>query len=278
MISFAVGAQAAKTGRLRLPDKAIRVWKQFADHAATIGVRGGFSAEVLNEIGIKNVEVIGCPSLFRRNDPLLRIAARPFEHIRRLAFSLRREVSSGYADDQRRYLSVQKTVIKRLAQNFDLTLTTHGEPAEKAFFYKDADLMEKYRNLLVREGWFDPKDDGLMAIYTDRLFYHDRVEDFDAFIRDQDLALGFRVHCNLPALANGVPALFVGYNFRSQELAETFRVPCLTLDDLDERALGEIYAPSLWDAFNRYYPSAYRQMAGFLDRNGMAHRMWPHEG
>jgi polysaccharide pyruvyl transferase WcaK-like protein len=273
VISFGVGAQAPRASRLRLPEKAIRVWKQFADHAATIGVRGRFSAEVLNDHGIRNVEVIGCPSLFRHKDPTLQIGAKPFEQLRRLAFSLRREVSAGYADDQRRYLSVQKKVIKHLAEEFDLTLTAHGEPAEKAFFYKDAELMEKHRSLLFKEGWFDPSDEGLMAIYQDRLFYHDRVEDFDSFIRSQDLALGFRVHANLPALANGVPALFVGYDSRSQELAETFRVPCVTLDDVDRQSLSEIYAPSLWYAFNRHYPGAYRKMAAFLDRNGITHRM-----
>lgn len=157
VISFAVGAQAAGTSRIQLPEKAIRVWKQFADHAATIGVRGRFSADVLNDIGIKNVEVIGCPSLFRCNDPTLSIRAKPLAQLHRLAFSLRREVSAGYSDDQRRYLSVQKKIIKKLALHFDLTLTTHGEPAEKAFFYKDAELIEKYRARLVEEGWLTPR-------------------------------------------------------------------------------------------------------------------------
>lgn len=278
VISFAVGAQAAGTSRIQLPEKAIRVWKQFADHAATIGVRGRFSANVLNDIGIKNVEVIGCPSLFRCNDPTLSIRAKPLAQLHRLAFSLRREVSAGYSDDQRRYLSVQKKIIKKLALHFDLTLTTHGEPAEKAFFYKDAELIEKYRARLVEEGWLDPEDEELMSIYGNRIFYHDRVEDFDTFLRTQDLALGFRVHCNLPALANGVPALFVGYDSRSLELAETFRVPCLSLDELDRQELNEIYTPDLWEAFNRHYPIAYAQMAGFLDGNGIAHNMWRSRG
>src|SRR5512132_530619 len=50
VIGFAVGAQAPRAGRLALPEASVRVWRSFADHAASIGVRGAYSAEVLNGI------------------------------------------------------------------------------------------------------------------------------------------------------------------------------------------------------------------------------------
>lgn len=273
VIAFAVGAQSPGPKRIELPDASVRVWKMFADHAASIGVRGTFSAEVLNDIGITNIDVIGCPSLFRCNDPFLKIRPRPIDEVRRVAFSLRREVSAFYASDMARYLRIQKQTIKQLDKRFDLTLTTHGEPAEKAFFYKDNELMERYHTQLVNNKWFDLEDKQMEVIYQNQLYYNMRVEDFDDFIKTQDLAMGFRVHCNLPAVANGVPAWVVDYDTRSRELADTFKLPVLTLDDLEHDALDNMYSPSLWDSFNAHYPEAYRRMAAFLDKNGVAHKM-----
>jgi hypothetical protein len=108
-----------------------------------MGVRGEFTAEVLNDLGIKNVDIIGCPSLFRCNNPDLQINARKLEQIRKVAFNMRREVSATYAADIKRYLAVQRDFIKRLNKRFDLTVTSHGEPPEKAFFFKDDELIAK---------------------------------------------------------------------------------------------------------------------------------------
>lgn len=275
VVAFSVGAQAPSARKLQLPQKAIDFWKSIADHSASIGVRGTYSAEVLNDIGIRNVEIIGCPSLFRHNDPFLRARIKPLQAVRKIAFNLRREVSGTYTSDAARYLGVQKAAIRSLARQFDITVTTHGEQAEKAFFFQHPELSAKYRSQLIAEGWFDGPDDTLIPIYENQLFYNETVADYDRFIRTQDLAMGFRVHGNLPALANGVPAIVVDYDSRSRELADTFRIPVITLDEMEQQPLSALYRDDLWDAFHDHYPAAYRQMAAFLDRNGLAHNMAP---
>jgi hypothetical protein len=105
------------------------------------------------------------------------------------------------------------------------------------------------------------------------MFFSNVVAEYDAFIRSMDLALGFRVHGNLPALANRVPAIFVEYDQRSSELAETFSIPVLTMGDIATGGLEDFYRSDLWDRFNANYLDHYRRMRVFLDRNGMAHRL-----
>jgi hypothetical protein len=273
IIPFAIGAQSESRRKLDLPEKAKEVWRLYADRCTTLGVRGDYTAEVLNDLGIKNVDIIGCPSLFRCNNPDLQINAKALDKLRKVAFNMRREVSATYAADIKRYLAVQRDFIKRLNKRFDLTVTSHGEPPEKAFFFKDEELIAKHMPELIRQGWFENEQDELVQIYRNQMFFSGTVAEHDVFARTMDLVLGFRVHGNLPALANGVPAIFVEYDQRSSELARTFSIPCLTMDQLARNDLDTLYHPDLWAEFNTRYRDNYRRMAAFLDRNGMAHNM-----
>jgi hypothetical protein len=275
-IPFSVGAQAPTRRKIDLPQKSIEVWKAFADHCATIGVRGAFTAEVFNDMGIRNVEIIGCPSLFRHNNPYLRLEPKPWSEIRKVAFNLRREVSPFYATDPRRYHEVQKKLIRYLDERFDLTVTVHGEAAEKAFFYKHPDFLPKYCDELTKSGWFDGSDNGrLMRVYESRLFYNEAPAQYDEMIRGMDLVLGFRVHGNLPAAACNVPAICIDYDTRSAELAEAFDLPTIGFDAAASAPLETLYRPGDFDKFNRNVVHHYRRLRDFLDRNGMAHNMLP---
>jgi hypothetical protein len=126
---------------------------------------------------------------------------------------------------------------------------------------------------LLQSGWFDGPNGAMAKLYREKMFFSNVVAEYDTFVRTMDLALGFRVHGNLPALANRVPAIFVEYDQRSSELAETFSIPCLTMNDIAEGQLENLYRPDLWDRFNARYLDHYRRMRAFLDRNGMAHRL-----
>ena len=77
----------------------------------------------MSDLGIKNVEIIGCPSLLRHNNPYLQVRPKPWSEMKRVAFNLRREVSPHYANDVARYLDVQKRMMRELHRQFDLTVT-----------------------------------------------------------------------------------------------------------------------------------------------------------
>jgi hypothetical protein len=272
-VAIGVGAQAADQRKLDLPEPTRRVWKLFSDHCASIGVRGNYTAEVLNDIGIHNVDVIGCPSLFRHNDPFLQVTPPAWGDLHNVAFTLRREVSNAYTSNVAQYFDVQKKLIREIDANFGLTVMTHGEPEEKAFFFKHKALIEELRPKMVKSGWFGPKDADLEKIWQSKLFFSNTVADYDAVVRRQDLVVGFRVHGNLPALANKIPSVFVAYDSRSRELAETLSVPIVSMEEALARPLEELYRPELFDAFNRNYGAYYRRMAQFFDRNGLSHNM-----
>ena len=84
ILAFGVGAQAPVEGKLQLSEQSKRIWKIIADKSASLGVRGTYTAEVLWDLGIKNVRIVGCPTAFRNNDPDLRIDLPPLDEVKKV--------------------------------------------------------------------------------------------------------------------------------------------------------------------------------------------------
>lgn len=274
VFAIGVGAQAERRRMIDLPESGLRVWRAIADHCGSIGVRGDYSAEVLAHNGIKNVQVVGCPSVFRMCKPELQLKLKPAFDVHKVAFSLRREASGNYARDVENYLKVQRDFMLQVDQESRMTVTLHGEAEEKAFFFRDAKRRELATVKLRSSGWFTPENEAQMQrIYRDQLFFNTSVEQYDEFIRTQDFAIGWRVHGVLPALANGVPGMLVNYDERSAELAETFRIPLIEESQLPGASWRDFYTPDAFAPFLKAYPQRYAAMQTYLQQNGVPNRL-----
>ena len=116
-------------------------------------------------------------------------------------------------------------------------------------------------------------DDEIEELYRERLFYSDVVADYEDLVRRQDLVLGYRLHGNLMALANGVPSIYFTYDSRTTEFAETFQIPSYDVFSKKEFILENYWDQSLFDRFNRARFQTYREMEAFLSENGIDHKM-----
>lgn len=274
VFAIGVGAQAVEPEQITLPGDGIRIWSAIADHCGTIGVRGSYSAEVLSAHGIKNVEVIGCPSMYRSRSPQLELKRKNQYDVRKIAFSLRRESGAGYARDVGSYRTTQRDFMLRLNRESEMTISIHGEPEEKAFYFRDTARMAKAEETLRESGWITPENETeMLTIYKSQLFFNTTVSRFDEFIRAMDLAIGYRVHAVLPALASGVPGILVGYDTRTSELAEAHSIPIFSENEIAGRSWRDLYQPELFDSFAKSFPNGYRRMKRFLVRNGVPNRM-----
>lgn len=267
-----VGGQSAKGEVYKLNEKNLRFWKIVAERSKVIGVRGTFSAEVFYHNGIKNVEVCGCPTIFRTRNRDLQI--RKPESIANLAVSLRREVDHTYSDDVAGYLNMQRNLLLSADRDYNITFTSHGEEEEKAFFFQDEPRMIKAERHFIDTGWWPEESRARMRdIYTNRHFFFLKVADYDQFIRQKDFAIGLRVHGVLPALANGVPAALIAYDSRSQELGNSHAVPMISLEDAARMSAQEMIDSVSYDEFNKVYPIRYDKMKFIHEVNGIPHRM-----
>lgn len=273
VLAFGIGAQAPSEGPLVLSEETRRVLHAISERCVTLGVRGSYTAQVLWDIGIKNVRVIGCPTLFRRRDPNMRIDLPPLESVRHVGYTLRREVSRQYSPDIERYLAFQRQSILDMAARFDVTVMAQGELEEKKVVLGTAAQRADALDRLVARGWLGEADDPVAELYRTRLFYSDVVADYDAVARRQELVVGFRLHGNLIALANGVPSVYFTYDSRTSEFVETFGIPAHDVYAAKPFRLEDYWDQSRFERFNRTYFERYRDMRLFLEENGIPHRM-----
>ncbi|MBB5753227.1 polysaccharide pyruvyl transferase family protein [Prosthecomicrobium pneumaticum] len=275
VLGFGIGAQAPVKGKLELSEETKTVLHMMADSTASIGVRGAYSAQVLWDIGIKNVRIIGCPTAFRRNDPNLQITLPPLDTVRDVGITLRREVSSTYAQDIKRYLTFHRDLVKQMAARFDVVLMAQGEVEEKKLVFgtdeqKEEAIAALKGNKTVVDWYFD---DEMERLYRERMFYSDVVADYESLVRAKDLVLGYRLHGNLMALSNGTPSVYFTYDSRTVEFAETYQIPSFDVFSNKEFRLEDYWDQSLFDKFNRAWFNTYREMRTFLVENGVDTKM-----
>jgi len=270
--ALGVGGQAASRQDYALTGDNLRFWQIVSERSRAVGVRGSFTAELLYSNGIKNVDIVGCPSLFRARKRDLQIASPT--NIEKVAFSVRREVGGDYSSNPREYLRIQRELMLNIDAVFDTTITTHGEVEEKAFYFKNEAAMERASQLFLAEGWWTAETAARMEkLYREKMFFFLRVEDYDAFIKKQDFAFGYRVHGVLPALANGVPGVLVKYDSRSTELADALSVPSLIIKDKLPSDIGKLLREVSFEDFNKTFALRYDRMKLLMEHNGIAHRM-----
>jgi Polysaccharide pyruvyl transferase len=275
VLGFGIGAQAPVKGKLQLSQETETVLHMMADSTPSIGVRGSYTAQVLWDLGIRNVRIIGCPTAFRANDPSLTIKLPPLEQVKRVGVTLRREVSPSYAPDIRRYLTFHRDLVNGIAARFDVVLMAQGEVEEKKLVFGDEAQAEEGMAALKANKWTTNwfMDESMERLYRERLFYSDVVSDYEALVRSKDLVLGYRLHGNLMALANGTPSIYFTYDSRTLEFAETYQIPSFHVFSDKEFVLEDYWDQALFDRYNRAWFATYREMRTFLEENGIPNKM-----
>ena len=275
VIAFGIGAQAPVSGKLELSEDTRTVLKLISDSTASLGVRGTYSAEVLNDLGIKNVRIIGCPTAFRNNRPDLAIRLPPLEQVKTAGVTLRREVSKTYAQDIKRYLTFHRSLVKAMADRFEVTLMSQGEVEEKKLALGTPEQKAQAMAALKENEWANNwyLDDQVTGLYQSRMFYSDVVAEYERLVRGLDLVLGYRLHGNLMALANGTPSIYFTYDSRTVEFADTFKIPSVDVFGGQDFKLEEYWDQSRFDRFNAAYAQVYGQMRDFLVENRVDNKM-----
>ncbi len=274
-----LGAQAPNIGdRLEgIPSGTRRLLKIVSERSAAIGVRGAFSASVINDFGVKNVEIIGCPSLYRTLKRELAIrpvpAAGSMDGIK-VSLNGSRDIvgHSSSPNDAQRVAGYLLALSVSGGQPYVL----QSEMPEMAAI-ENEDLQENDVIQLeqIARRFELPCDGPALAQHirtTCKVFYD--LGEWDRYIRAFDASIGGRFHGNLIALTNGVPAFIIVHDSRTREMAETMTIPHCGVEDVKTPTdIFERLKAADYDAFERSYTRMYDRYAAFLTRNGLKHKL-----
>lgn len=260
VVVVGVGAQTGLNydpARLKPIEPAVRDFvSAVLDRSATIGVRGEFTEQYLKDMGFRDVEVIGCPSMFMYGKEL-HVAKRAPE----LTPESRVAVNGSHSAVQKQGLGRLITSVharyphlRFIGQNLSDARQLHwrdlSDPNAKVTAIPTHPDHPMYREDKVR-------------VYLDPVVWIDELRSFD-------FSFGSRIHGNIAALLAGTPATVLVGDSRTLELCRYFEIPHRRIDkvppDLDP---AELYAEADFGPLLGGHAERFERFTSFLERNGL---------
>ena len=272
LICFGLGSQILPGQAVALKPGTERFLRLLAERSGSIGVRGSFTAEVLWNLGIRNVSIIGCPSLLALRPGMLdRLAAR--------RPSLER-IALGFSNNVRQHALVpaamqagEHALFQRmLGENaFYILQNEASELALLAAMERgDTAAVTAAAERIARSFGLPAGQPELRRFLETRMRVFFGAEDWIGCAGTMSAAIGTRFHGNIAALLAGTPALFLVHDMRTRELCELLRVPHLLLDrPLAAEAIVERLLAVDYAGFPAQMGRLLMEWRLFLARNGL---------
>ena len=259
VVVLGVGAQAGTgydASRLKAMEPSVRRFVgAVLDRSASIGVRGEFTAEYLTGLGFRDVEVIGCPSLFLRG-PDLHVDTAP----------------DGLTPESRIALNVSPYV-KAMGP---ITMAAHRRYPHLTYVPQDL------RTLGLLLDGDTPEEAGrtspLPLHESHPLYRQDKIRFFldpptwMAFLATRDFSFGTRIHGNICSIVAGTPAVVLAHDSRTLELARYHEIPYRLVKDVPPDVdPARLYAEADYSGLNGGHLRRWEVFSRFLERSGLQH-------
>ncbi|WP_437087879.1 polysaccharide pyruvyl transferase family protein [Streptomyces sp. enrichment culture] len=260
VVVLGVGAQAGldnDPARLKPLEASVRSFvSAVLDHSASIGVRGEFTEQYLRNMGFRDVEVIGCPSLFM-NGRELRVEKRVSEvtTASRIAINGSHSAVKGQGLDQ---------IIRRTHERYpNLTFICQNLSDARQMHWRDmSDPNAKVTGMPSHPDHPMYAEDKV-RIYIDPITWIDDL-------RGYDFSFGSRIHGNIAALLAGTPATVLTADSRTLELCRYFEIPHQRIDQLpDDLDPARLYEQADFSGLVGNHAERFDRFTGFLDKNGL---------
>lgn len=197
--------------------------KILSDKSIEIGVRGEFSAQVLKKIGIENVVVTGCPSLFEK---------KKNRKLKKIEFKYNKVITNGgfiHADllDSYHLLQDELFFINSLFWDY----SGHGHALDDSSVSMTFDLNN------LQEYMFN-----YQRAFSNRIKFFTDYNEWRGFYNKYKpcLTIGTRLHSAIQSLNSGVPAIVTNSDMRSKEVCDLMGIDHYP-NFSSNRNLNEVY-------------------------------------
>ncbi|MER5435074.1 polysaccharide pyruvyl transferase family protein [Streptomyces sp. NPDC002588] len=260
VVVLGVGAQTGldnDPARLKAMEPSVRAFvSAVLERSASIGVRGEFTAKYLTDMGFKDVEVIGCPSLFLYGDRLEVTKRVP-------ALTADSPIAINGSHSAVRGGGLHKIITRTHAHYPNLRFIGQNLTDARQLHWRDVDSAAgRVRQMPTHPDHPMYREDKV-RVYVDPVTWIDDL-------REYDFSFGSRIHGNIAALLAGTPATVLCGDSRTLELCRYFEIPYRQLDqvpaDLDP---AELYEEADFGALTGNHRERFDRFTAFLDKNGL---------
>lgn len=248
------GAQSGGDGSFAnlnsIADSVKRFCSAVLDRSPRLSVRGEQTGRYLNSLGIRDVEVIGCPSLTMHG---------PGHSVR----------------------PVDTSSLSRVAYNVETSKDICGHLVADAELHYDAryyaqDMSTFELMLHGIDRFASERDSRLPLRSTHPAFKEDRARfALDAWtwidaLKKADFSFGPRIHGAVASILAGTPAMLIAHDSRTVELAEVHGIPYLELQDISEDlTVQDLALMTDYSKFNKMHTQYVDRIVSFAHAHGL---------
>ncbi|MCD8215151.1 MAG: glycosyltransferase [Clostridiales bacterium] len=241
-----------------LSEEKINFFRMAADRCVSLGVRGEFTADCLEIMGIKNYRIIGCPTIYNyfgteykklpkptAEKLVFNVTAKRTEESKLLEFGIK---------NNGEWIMQMMTELPEL-------LADEGEVDEKTYYMR-------YPGISLEQS-------RLKKFMKKKAHMFFDLEEWTDFLKNGGFTFSFgsRFHGNMMALRNGIPALWITHDNRTAELIDLFKLPHLTLEEFTEAtSIDELIDKTDYNEFYKAYPTLVKEYAAFLRENNLENK------
>ena len=254
-----------------------RFLKIVSERTNLIGVRGEYSADVLNEYGIKNVEIIGCPSLFYKLDENKKIYKKEKLDIHKIIFNGSMDVVN-HSYSPIKMQKYEKNIFFNAFLNKNIyVFQSEIHEIEILDLLNNNKMPEKDRIKKIMYKWgIDLKYylDFIVFLKEKCKVFYD-IDKWEELINENDLVFGSRFHGSIIGVINNKPALVVAHDTRTQELLSLYKLPYISINNIINEGLSieKMYYDADFSLFENMYKKLYSKTAEFFNINGIENNL-----
>ena len=226
----------------KMHDNTVRVLMELSERC-TLGVRGDYTASILDKYGIKNIQVIGCPSLYSTLDPNFKLEPMPLK------------------GDNKRIICNYKTLLNNLSE---IDMKNLG------YLYGVSDSFIDQTKVMIAEEKYNTIPNKVKNLIEKKRKVFFTIDDWSKHIKKYDFSIGARFHGNVMAILNKVPSLVLTCDSRTKEMVEFFGIPNIEIGEFDtSKPIEYYYEKADYSLFNKKYKRLFESFCSFAKNNGL---------
>lgn len=253
------GAQAYDFGeKIDLKDGTKRFISILNERSSSIGVRGLYTASILDAMGYRNIDIVGCPSIYWPG-------------------------SEGWGQFQPRVTSDKRYGIHCTPtgkyRDSVKSLIEYGIKNSATYVCQTEIAYLEKRETPSRDfGYYMGSPDGAKAMKEyflehGKIFFN--MADWISHNGGLDFVLGARFHGNVVTMLAGRPCLMLVFDTRTREMADHFSLPYVDFGKFDPEFPMEHYMELAdFSMFRGAYKTRLIEYVDFLEKNGVPHNIF----